>query len=390
MKFPLLIISFLFPFFVYGENDLSVENDLPSWAFGGFERPKNINPIISPLQQTTFYCPIRKDSVHWESNDTFNPAATIKNNKIIVLYRAEDKSGVKIGHRTSRIGYASSEDGFNFIRRSTPVLYPSNDSQKEMEWPGGCEDPRVAVTKEGLYIMTYTQWNRDTPRLAIATSHNLVDWTKYGPAFAKAYDGKFLNLACKSGSILTEVTDDKQTIKQIDGKYFMYWGENHVYGASSDDLISWEPLVDKEGNLKPLFSPRKGYFDSLLTECGPPAVYTEKGIVLLYNGKNDSGDNGDTRYTPNVYAAGQALFDNLDPFKFIERLDNPFLRPMDSFERSGQYPNGTVFIEGMVFFKKQWHLFYGCADSKVGTAIFNPSNPADADPIPKVCCSSRK
>lgn len=86
--------------------------------------------------------------------------------------------------------------------------------QKSLEWPGGCEDPRIAVTVDGLYVMMYTQWNRDIPRLAVATSKDLVHWTKYGPAFAKAYDGKFYNMACKSGSILTELIDGRQVIKR--------------------------------------------------------------------------------------------------------------------------------------------------------------------------------
>lgn len=157
--------------------------------------------------------------------------------------------------------------------------------QKSLEWPGGCEDPRIAVTVDGLYVMMYTQWNRDIPRLAVATSKDLVHWTKYGPAFAKAYDGKFYNMACKSGSILTELIDGRQVIKKVGGKYFMYWGEEHVFAATSEDLVNWTPIVNIDGSLKRLFSPRDGYFDSQLTECGPPAIYTPKGIVLLYNGK---------------------------------------------------------------------------------------------------------
>lgn len=103
--------------------------------------------------------------------------------------------------------------------------------------------------------MTYTQWNRHIPRLAIATSRNLKDWTKHGPAFAKAYDGKFFNLGCKSGSILTEVVNGKQVIKKIDGKYFMYWGEEHVFAATSEDLVNWTPYVNTDGSLRKLFSP---------------------------------------------------------------------------------------------------------------------------------------
>lgn len=354
---------------------------LPDWAFGGFERPENVNPVISPIDNTWFYCPLTEDSVAWESNDTFNPAATIYDEEIVVLYRAEDKSGIGIGRRTSRLGYATSADGVTFQRRSTPVFYPDNDSQKSLEWPGGCEDPRIAVTVDGLYVMMYTQWNRDIPRLAVATSKDLVHWTKYGPAFAKAYDGKFYNMACKSGSILTELIDGRQVIKKVGGKYFMYWGEEHVFAATSEDLVNWTPIVNIDGSLKKLFSPRDGYFDSQLTECGPPAIYTPKGIVLLYNGKNHSGK-GDKRYTPNVYAAGQALFDANDPTHLISRLDEPFFRPMDSFEKSGQYVDGTVFIEGMVYFKGKWYLYYGCADSKVGVAVYDPKNPSLPDPLP--------
>ena len=354
---------------------------LPDWAFGGFERPENVNPVISPIDNTWFYCPLTEDSVAWESNDTFNPAATIYDEKIVVLYRAEDKSGIGIGRRTSRLGYATSVDGVTFQRRSTPVFYPDNDLQKSLEWPGGCEDPRIAVTVDGLYVMMYTQWNRDIPRLAVATSKDLVHWTKYGPAFAKAYDGKFYNMACKSGSILTELIDGRQVIKKVGGKYFMYWGEEHVFAATSEDLVNWTPIVNIDGSLKRLFSPRDGYFDSQLTECGPPAIYTPKGIVLLYNGKNHSGK-GDKRYTPNVYAAGQALFDANDPTHLISRLDEPFFRPMDSFEKSGRYVDGTVFIEGMVYFKGKWYLYYGCADSKVGVAVYDPKNPSLPDPLP--------
>lgn len=354
---------------------------LPDWAFGGFERPENVNPVISPIDNTWFYCPLTEDSVAWESNDTFNPAATIYDEKIVVLYRAEDKSGIGIGRRTSRLGYATSVDGVTFQRRSTPVFYPDNDLQKSLEWPGGCEDPRIAVTVDGLYVMMYTQWNRVIPRLAVATSKDLVHWTKYGPAFAKAYDGKFYNMACKSGSILTELIDGRQVIKKVGGKYFMYWGEEHVFAATSEDLVNWTPIVNIDGSLKRLFSPRDGYFDSQLTECGPPAIYTPKGIVLLYNGKNHSGK-GDKRYTPNVYAAGQALFDANDPTHLISRLDEPFFRPMDSFEKSGQYVDGTVFIEGMVYFKGKWYLYYGCADSKVGVAVYDPKNPSLPDPLP--------
>ena len=84
-----------------GQPSNDKKNVLPDWAFGGFERPQGANPVISPVENTKFYCPMTQDYVAWESNDTFNPAATLHDGKIVVLYRAEDKSGVGIGHRTA-------------------------------------------------------------------------------------------------------------------------------------------------------------------------------------------------------------------------------------------------------------------------------------------------
>lgn len=346
--------------------------EFPDWAWSDFQRPTGVNPIISPDSTTRFYCPITKDSVDWESNDTFNPAATIYDGKIVVLYRAEDKSGQGIGGRTSRLGYAWSEDGLHFQRKSTPAFYPDNDSQKKLEWPGGCEDPRIAMTEDGMYVMFYTQWNRKQARLAVATTRDLNKWEKHGPAFLKAYNGRFKDDFSKSASIVTKLVNGKQVIAKIDGKYWMYWGEKFVNVATSEDLVNWTPMLSESGDFLKVIEPRRGKFDSSLTECGPPAVVTDKGILLLYNGKNANGLEGDTLYTANSYCAGQALFDPKDPTKLLGQLDIPFYIPEADFEKSGQYPAGTVFIEGLVFYGKKWYLYYGCADSRVAVAVYDP------------------
>lgn len=315
--------------------------------------------------------------------DVFNPAATVKDGKIYVLYRAEDNSATGIGKRTSRIGLAESEDGIHMKRRNTPVMYPDKDNMKEYEWPGGCEDPRVTMTEDGLYVMAYTSWNRKVARLCIATSRDLVKWEKHGPAFAKAYNGRFKDIFCKSGSMVTMIKDGKQVLTKIGGKYFMYWGEHAVYAATSDDLVNWTPILDEKNELATVIKPRPQYFDSALTECGPPAILTDKGIVLLYNGKNQTNDSKrDKRFTAGAYCAGQLLTDPKEPMKVLQRLDVPFFRPMASFEKSGQYVDGTVFIEGLVFFKNKWYLYYGCADSQLGVAVYDPAKKTPGDPIP--------
>lgn len=349
------------------------QEQMPSWTFGPFVRPANVNPIISPRPSSKFTDLMSKKQVAWEASDVFNPAAAIRQNKIYVLYRAEDRSGVGIGMRTSRLGLAESTDGITMKRRPAPVMFPGNDSQKEFEWPGGCEDPRIAMSAEGTYVMMYTQWNKKVPRIGVATSKDLVHWTKHGPAFYKAYNGKFRDLATKSASIITKMVNGKQVMAKIDGKYWMYWGERFINPATSTDLINWTPMVDDAGELKQIVNTRDGYFDSDLTECGPPAIMTNDGILLLYNGKNKPAEGRDENYTANTYSAGQILFDKNDPTKVLQRLDKPFFVPTAPFEKSGQYPAGTVFLEGLVYHKNKWFLYYGCADSRVAVAVFDPA-----------------
>lgn len=372
-----MLLSDHFPILVkcsFDPQTQHAQQSLPAWAIGPFLRPDPARPLLRPDSQAVFKDPMSGKQVHWQSGAAFNPAATVKDGKIVVLFRAEDLSGqLKIGGHTSRIGYASTTDGIDLKTRPTPVLYPANDNRKPHDWPGGCEDPRVARTKDGLYVMMYTEWDHKLPRLSVATSRDLIHWKKHGEAFAKAYGGKFARVASKSGSIVTGVVNGHQYIQKVNGHYLMYWGEHFVNLATSDNLIDWKPLVDKQGHLVKLFAPRAGHFDSQLTECGPPAIITDKGILLLYNGKNDKGEKGDPAYPGGAYCGGQALFDLKDPTKLIGRLDKPFFVPREPFERTGQYKDGTVFLEGMAYYGQKWYLYYGCADSMVGVAIYDPA-----------------
>jgi len=153
---------------------LAGPDGLPGWAFGPFIRPEDTGPVITPNRESLFDSPIRKEAVHWEARHTFNPTAVVRDGKIVVLYRAEDDSGNGIGSFTSRLGLAESDDGIYFTRRPAPVFFPAEDEQKANEWPGGCEDPRLAESEDGLYVLTYTQWNHRLWRLAVATSRDLT------------------------------------------------------------------------------------------------------------------------------------------------------------------------------------------------------------------------
>ena len=338
------------------------------WDFISLYKPTE-NPVLKADSTFTFIDPIKKESVKWQKADVFNPAAIVRNNKVYLLFRSEDNSAAILGGRTSRIGLATSEDGLHFTKYPTPVLYPDSSKFMQYDYPGGCEDPRIVQTEDSLYVLAYTSWNYKIARLSIAVSRDLIHWEKKGPAFAKANSGKFIDIWSKSGSLITKKVGDHIVAAKINGRYGMYWGENFVNLAWSDNLTDWYPALNEKGELKALISPRKNKFDSSLTECGPPSIITDEGIVLFYNGKNSEGEDSEIKIPKGTYSVGKVVFDINNPERVIYRSDTCLLKPSLPHEVSGQYKAGTTFSEGLVYFHEKWFLYYGTADSFVGVAI---------------------
>ncbi len=349
------------------------------WALIAFTKADSVNPVLQP-GMLSFTDPVSKKDLRWEEKDVFNPAVVVKDGKIFMLYRAQDKIGKPDG--TSRIGLAETTDGIHFTRHPAPVLYPDNDRFKKYEWPGGCEDPRVVQDDKGTYYMTYTAYDGVKARLFIATSPDLVHWTKHGSAFSKADKGYYADKWTKSGAIVSTYEPDGRIIAtKINGRYWMYWGDKFIWAATSNDLINWAPVEMGEGEqpavtlkgiaetmprLKIVMATRNGKFDNDLVESGPPAMITDNGILLIYNSRNVPAT-GDTSLPEGAYTAGEALFDKNDPTILVKRLSHNFIRPDKPYEISGQV-NQVCFLEGLARFHDKWWLYYGTADSKIAVA----------------------
>lgn len=347
---------------VKNQEESSTWSGHKSWEMGPFVKQNAANPVLLP-GDLEFVCPILEQSVKWEEKDVFNPAALVREGKINLLYRAEDFLGSNNG--TSRIGLALSEDGLNFDKLSEPVFYPENDSLKHLEWDGGVEDPRIVESEDGRYIMTYTSYDGEVARLMLATSSDLMDWTKHG----RVLRGDFKDTWSKAGAIVAVREGERILAKKIDGRYWMYFGDTDLFLAHSKDLIHWVPL-EANGLLQPVMKPRPGYFDSRLVESGPYALLRKEGIMLLYNGMNlEEGQELDPSLPPGAYSAGQALFDRADPSKLIDRSETFFMTPEEPYEIDGQV-NLVCFIEGMVPYNGNWFLYYGTADSKIAVAVY--------------------
>lgn len=124
------------------------------------------NPILRPNPDND-----------WESAYVYNPTAIVLNQTVFLLYRAQNAD------RTSSVGLAWSTDGYNFTRLDRPIL----NATESWEAGGGTEDPRL-VRVNGTFYLTYTGWDLSVPQLCIATSEDLLTWTKYPPAFPGSED----------------------------------------------------------------------------------------------------------------------------------------------------------------------------------------------------------
>jgi predicted GH43/DUF377 family glycosyl hydrolase len=279
----------------------------------------------------------------FEAAGVFNPAVIQHDDDVVMIYRAQDRSG------TSRLGYAVSRDGLHFTRDSEPVLSPEAPYEKN----GGVEDPRL-VQIDGVYYLTYTGYNRVDAQLCLAKSNDLKHWQRLG-VILPANRGRWNVHWTKSGAILNE---------KVNEHYWMYFmgdaageGANQMGVAYSDDLLHWTEPLDH-----PILGHRAGKFDAKVVEPGPAPVMTSKGILLIYNGGDDHL----------AYRTGWALFDRNDPSRVIARAETPVFGPERAWEKFGQVPN-VVFVEGLLIQPHRWLFYYGGADKYVGAVSAVPA-----------------
>lgn len=313
----------------------------PYFPLLGFKEYEN-NPILSPNPDN-----------NWESAFLYNPSAIVVDDTIFLLYRAQNTS------KTSSIGLAWSKDGYNFTRYNKPVI----QATEPYEAIGGCEDPRV-IRVNGTFYATYTGYDNTTARLCLATSTDLVNWTKYGPILPNVTDIILGVLDptlpyttrvgwSKSGAILNE--------RQPDGTYHMHFGDSFLYLATSKDLIHWD-IEDRQ----PPYAPKLNVWEQVLMESAAPPVKTRDGMWLkFYNGVS-SGIGG---YVLGQYSTGQMLIDpvNLPRGPPIARIETPVLTPTSVHEVTGQVDN-VVFSEGLVQYRGKWFLYFGQGDAFLGVA----------------------
>ncbi len=240
----------------------------------------------------------------WFSKKAYNCAVVKRDNVYQMLFR-----GVN-GDWISRILLATSSDGINFTIHPDPVIVPEHAWEKR-----GCEDPRM-IYLNGKYWATYTANDGATARTAIASSADLYGWEKHSLMFPQLAHPQRENLPgdwSKAAAIFPE---------KINGQYYLLFGDNHIWSASSDNLINWRP------SSVPVLSARRGFFDSAYVEMGPPPIRTKNGWLALYHGIDQFSER-------RTYCLGAALLSFDNPLKVIWRCQKPILEPTETYETVG-------------------------------------------------------
>jgi predicted GH43/DUF377 family glycosyl hydrolase len=306
------------------------------------------NPILVP-----------NEANWWESKAVFNCAILHYENKFHMLYRAIGEYEKYI----SRIGYASSTDGYSFARSNHIALEPMQDYEQY-----GIEDPRMVEIDNQVYI-TYvilsayvTDGAIVEASTALATTTDFLKYTRLGVITTKGSNNKDVVLfpekmsqqqQQQQSSVLSSSSSNNTDGA---GKYFFLhrpsgWiGSKYGVNKPSIWLGEGNALTNFEKHTL-LLKPEEDW-EELKVGAGPPPIKTRTGWLVIYHGVSRD----------KAYRAGAALLDLHDPSKIIGRTKTPILEPKEPYEKFGDvssvvFPTGACVVDNDKLF-----VYYGGAD----------------------------
>jgi len=299
------------------------------------------NPIIEPR------------SYPWESKATFNPTAFLADDKVHLIYRAIGDDDISV------LGYASSLNGFRLTERPTNSIYNKFGKFIKSEeainyvsgggWNGGCEDPRVVLIDDIVYML-YTAfdgwgslrialtsikledfkkkiWNWEKPILISPPNEIHKNWV----LFPEKINGKFAILHSISPKILIDYINN---FNEFDNNKF-------IKSYHSSNNPSWADS-----------------WDNMVRGVGPAPLRTKIGWLVLYHAMDKDGSNR--------YKLGALLLDLKDPTKVLYRAQNPILEPDQWYEND--WKPGIIYASGAVVLDGKLLVYYGAGDKHIGVA----------------------
>ncbi len=302
------------------------------------------NPILGPIVGSS-----------WQNEAVFNPAAVVEGGLVHLFYRALGSDGV------SRIGYASSKDGYHFDRAPEPVFVPAvtnrpygnpfarynRDKHASGGGWAGAEDPRAVRIGNRVYVSfsLFESWSSIRMGITSIAKGDLLagkwKWARHltiSPAgetnknwvlFPEKIRGKFAIIHALTPNMMIEYVDTLEELEQ-------------------------KPI--KSNNRR---SGRTGKWDTFIRGVAAPPIRTRLGWLLFYHAMDAA--------EPHIgYKVGAMILDAENPEKILYRSAGPVLSPIMPYEND--WKPGVVYASGAVVKDGTLFLYYGGGDKTVCVA----------------------
>jgi predicted GH43/DUF377 family glycosyl hydrolase len=279
------------------------------------------------------------------------------------------------------------------VERLGIALEPEADYELRPNGGGGCEDPRITFVEPlQRYIMTYTAFSAQGPRIAVALSADLCRWQRLGLATFGRYEGIAIGEVDDKDASLFPVA-----IPNPSGHPELAMLHRPLFPGTRPEETACHPAVrevdlDRE-SIWISYCPmallgtepyRLGHFachhrlatpvapwERLKIGGGTPPVLTRHGWMIVYHGVSEMPHASKDAH-PLCYSAGVMVLSKEHPQIIHYRSADPVLTPSLPQERDGTVAN-VVFPTGIdrrddLGSPDRFDVYYGMADNRIGVA----------------------
>jgi predicted GH43/DUF377 family glycosyl hydrolase len=280
------------------------------------------------------------------------------------------------------------------VERLGIALEPEVDYELRPDGGGGCEDPRVTFVEPlASYVMSYTAFSPEGPRIALAISKDLFHWQRLGlvnftnyhagvdPNGVDDKDASLFPVAILNPSGRPELailhrplfpgTRPEETALPPASRYVDLDRESiwisYCERAPAGDPLSRFGRFASHHRLASPVSP----WERLKIGGGTPPILTRHGWLVVYHGVSEVDGPADAGRQL-CYSAGVMVLSREHPQRLLYRSAEPALAPELPQERSGTVSN-VVFPTGIdrrddLEMPDRFDVYYGMADDRIGAA----------------------
>ena len=329
---------------------------------------------------------LEPDGTPQEAGGILNPAAARAPGGELLLYPRCVETG-----NISRVGtvLARPSDRGIDVKRLDYALVPEAPYEIRPHPGYGCEDPRVTfVPVLESYVMAYTAFGPDGPRIAIAVSKDAYHWERVGlvrfggagVVIGDDKDAAFFPepvLSPNGVKSLAFYHRPMLHLSAVDGRAAIPMIERMPFEDRESIRIAYVPLRDVLKNRAKLLDVKESAqvlspdanWGSIKIGAGTPPVRIAEGWMSVFHGV-DLVDNHDGK--PSLsYSGGLVVHDLERPDRIVYRSPKPVFSPTTQRERVGIVDN-VVFPTGLDprpdLGERVFDVYYGMGDHSVGAA----------------------